>query len=67
MEKNEGSRNLVESDEEIYIEPEAEVKPESGHGKMPWFLLMIWTVNVIFYIYYFMRYGLPNLEEWLNR
>lgn len=46
---------------------EDEKSPESGHGRIPWFILMIWTVNVLFYIYYFMRYGVPNLQQWLEK
>lgn len=66
MDKNSEPKSPA-MDDEVYIEPELEVTPESGHGKMPWFLFMIWTVNIIFYIYYFMRYGMPNLQQWLNR
>lgn len=53
--------------EKVIIEPEDEIKPESGHAKMPWFLLFVWIVNILFYLIYFIKYGVPNLKLWLNQ
>lgn len=52
--------------EEAEIVPE-EIVPQSGHAKMPLFLLVIWIINVAFFLFYFIRYGLPDLEQWLSR
>ena len=56
----------VESKPQV-VEPEEEITPASGHAKMPWWLLLIWIANIIFFIVYFVRLGLPDLEQWLNR
>ena len=48
-------------------EPEEEVVLPSGHGKMPLFLLGLWIANVIFFFYYFIRFGWGDLQMWLNK
>jgi hypothetical protein len=49
------------------IEPEPEITPHSGHGKMPIFLLIIWLVNICFFVGYFVTFGLPDLKNWLAK
>lgn len=60
---------MTQDDEsnEVIIEPDAEIAPQSGHAKMPWFLLLVWTVNILFYIYYFVKNGIPDLQKWLGQ
>ena len=48
-------------------EPEEEIVPKSGHGKMPLFLLALWIANVSFFFYYFIRFGWSDLQMWLNK
>ncbi len=49
------------------VEHEAEIIPESGHGKMPLVLLGFWVFNISFFFYYFFRFGLEDLQQWLAR
>ena len=59
-------KTIVAKNEDTEVVPQ-EIVPESGHAKMPLFLLVIWIVNVAFFLFYFIRYGLPDLEKWLSR
>ncbi|GEM_PF-4421277 len=49
------------------VEHEPEIVPESGHGKMPLFLLCIWIAAISFFIYYFFSFGFADLQDWLNK
>jgi hypothetical protein len=49
------------------VEPEEEIVPPSGHGKMPLILLLLWIANVAFFFFYFIKFGLPDLQEWLQK
>jgi hypothetical protein len=44
-----------------------DVPPPSGHGKMPLILLVLWIANIAFFFFYFIRYGLPDLQSWLQK
>ncbi|HSH96013.1 MAG TPA: hypothetical protein VK968_17840 [Roseimicrobium sp.] len=48
-------------------EPETEITPVSGHGKMPLILLGLWIGNVSFFVFYFIKYGWADLMQWVNR
>jgi hypothetical protein len=48
-------------------EPDQEITPQSGHGRMPWFLLLLWMANVTFFFVYFILYGLPDLMKWVHK
>ena len=48
-------------------EPEEEITPEAGHGKMPLVLLGLWFANVSFFVFYFIRYGWADLVQWVNK
>lgn len=61
------SEHVSKSTSEGEIEPEPEIVPESAHRGMPWFLLAIWIAMIIFFFYYFIKFGWPNLETWLDK
>ena len=48
-------------------EPDQELTPESGHGKMPLILLGFWIANISFFFYYFVKFGWADLVEWLSK
>jgi hypothetical protein len=49
------------------LEPEEEIVPPSGHGKMPLILLILWIANVAFFFFYFIKFGIPDLQNWLQK
>jgi hypothetical protein len=48
-------------------EPDQELTPVSGHGKMPLVLLGFWIANIAFFFYYFVKFGLADLGDWLSK
>ncbi len=45
---------------------DAEMPPDSQHGKPPLALLAIWVVFFLYTFYYLFTYMVPDLKKWLH-